>query len=454
MTRIKTVFFCQTCGYQSAKWLGRCPACNEWNSLVEETLQSSQSGKGISIGKESGSIPISINKIETEQEERIKTEILEFDRVLGGGIVQGSLVLIGGDPGIGKSTLLLQVFDKLSKNNLKVLYVSGEESVTQTKIRGDRLGASSSSLYILAENYLEKIFEEIKKLKPQCLAIDSIQTVYTSMLESAPGSVGQLRECSARLMSLAKKNGLPTFLIGHVTKEGAIAGPKVLEHLVDTVLYFEGDSGHDYRILRAVKNRFGSTNEIGVFEMGESGLTEVINPSELFLAERSIGVAGSVVVPSMKGTRPILVEVQALVSPTSFGIPRRTTLGVDHNRVSLLAAVLEKKAGLSLINQDIFLNVAGGVKIDEPALDLGIASTIASSLLNKPIDPKTIVFGEVGLAGEVRGISRWEMRVNEAAKLGFKSCLIPNHSNNLSKFNPLIRIKGVESLKEAIEYLF
>ncbi len=455
MVKIKTIFSCQSCGYQSPKWLGRCPACNEWNSLAEETsLPPSLLRDGVSISPDRSSSPIPIDRIKTDQGERIETEIKELDRVLGGGIVRGSLILIGGDPGIGKSTLLLQALNKLGEKKLKVLYVSGEESINQTKIRGDRLDASSSNLYILAENSLEKILEEIKILKPQCLVIDSIQTVYTTSMESAPGSVGQLRGSSIKLMYLAKKTGIPIFLIGHVTKEGVIAGPKVIEHLVDTVLYFEGDRGHPYRILRATKNRYGSTNEIGVFEMGDCGLLEVSNPSEIFLAERSIGVAGSVVVPSIKGTRPILVEVQALVSPAVFGTPRRTTLGVDHNRVSLLAAVLEKKAGFSLLNQDIFLNIAGGVKIDEPALDLGIATSIVSSLLNKSIDPKTIIFGEVGLAGEVRGISHWEMRVNEAVKLGFKKCLIPHHSKNLSNFHSLIDIKRIDSLRDVVEYLF
>jgi len=400
-------------------------------------------------------IPQSILKIETSEESRVKTQMVEFDRVLGGGLVVGSIVLIGGDPGIGKSTLLLQALHHLAQSQLGVLYVSGEESLRQTKMRADRIGVTSPNLYVLAENSLEKIIEAIQKLRPRVAVVDSIQTVFTSQLQSAPGSIGQVRESAGKLMVLSKTTGLSTFLIGHVTKEGAIAGPRVLEHMVDTVLYFEGDRGHPYRILRAVKNRFGSTNEIGVFEMKEGGLEEVANPSELFLAERPIDVPGSVVISSLEGTRPILVELQALVSPTSYGMPRRTAIGVDPNRVSLLVAVLEKKVGLNLAQQDIFVNVAGGVRVDEPAVDLGVVCAVASSYLDKPIPSKTMVVGEVGLAGEVRGIHQAEVRIKEASKLGFQRCLLPqsNQTRLTQKFEGMI-LAGIRSVEETLEILF
>ncbi len=385
----------------------------------------------------------------------MKTEMGEFDRVLGGGLVIGSVVLIGGDPGIGKSTLLIQALDRLARRGVSVLYVSGEESLRQTKIRADRIGVSSRDLYVLAENSLEKIIDDIQKLKPRVAVIDSIQTVFTSQLQSAPGSIGQVRESAGKLMLLSKSTNLSTFLIGHVTKEGAIAGPRVLEHIVDTVLYFEGDRGHPYRILRAVKNRFGSTNEIGVFEMKDGGLEEVANPSELFLAERPIDVSGSVVISSMEGSRPILVELQALVSSTSYGMPRRTAIGVDPNRVSLLVAVLEKKVGMNLSQQDIFVNVAGGVRIEEPAVDLGVVSAVASSFLDKPILSKTMVIGEVGLAGEVRAIHQAEVRMKEAAKLGFKRCLLPASNRSRIKWGfDGIELIGISSVEEALETLF
>ena len=418
----KTIYSCQQCGYQSPKWLGKCPDCNQWDSLTEEAVAAPV--KGRMAPASSGSRPQRLAEVQVSEEDRIRCGIGEFDRVLGGGVVPGGFTLIGGDPGIGKSTLLLQAADRLAATG-KVLYVTAEESPRQVKLRGGRLGAAAQDLFLLAETSLEAIFERVRELKPAFLVVDSIQTIFTGTLESAPGSVSQVRECAGRLMHLAKGEGLPTFIVGHVTKDGSIAGPRMLEHMVDTVLYFEGDPGHPYRILRAVKNRFGSTNEIGVFEMREQGLAEVPNPSELFLAERPQGVAGSSVVPSLEGSRPILVELQALVTGSSFGTPRRTTMGIDHNRVSLLVAVLEKKVGLSLLAQDIFVNVAGGVRLNEPAVDLGVMAALASSHLNKPVPARTILFGEVGLAGEVRAVSRPELRVKEAARLGFDRCLLP-----------------------------
>jgi DNA repair protein RadA/Sms len=456
MPKVKSIFACQNCGHQSPRWLGKCPDCGSWNSFVEEFPAPSADRMGISPVAGGPDIPPqSILKIETSDESRIKTEMAEFDRVLGGGLVVGSIVLIGGDPGIGKSTLLLQALHRLARNPLNVLYISGEESLRQTKMRADRIGVTSPNLYVLAENSLEKMFEAIQKLRPRIVVVDSIQTVFTSQLQSAPGSIGQVRESAGKLMVLSKTTGLSTFLIGHVTKEGAIAGPRVLEHMVDTVLYFEGDRGHPYRILRAVKNRFGSTNEIGVFEMKEGGLEEVSNPSELFLAERPIDVPGSVVISSLEGTRPILVELQALVSPTSYGMPRRTAIGVDPNRVSLLVAVLEKKVGLNLAQQDIFVNLAGGARVDEPAVDLGVVCAVASSYLDKPIPSKTMVIGEVGLAGEVRGIHQAEVRIKEAFKLGFQRCLLPlSNQTRLSQKFEGITLAGIRSVEETLEILF
>jgi DNA repair protein RadA/Sms len=376
-----------------------------------------------------------------------------LDRVLGGGIVPGSLILIGGDPGIGKSTLLLQAMHNLASSVGEVLYVSGEESASQTRLRGERLSASHKRLLILAENSLEAILAHAAALNPQAMVIDSIQTVWTSALESAPGSVSQVRESAGKLMVLAKRSGIPIFLVGHVTKDGAIAGPRVLEHMVDSVLYFEGDGSHPFRILRAVKNRFGSTNEIGVFEMKQEGLSEVTNPSELFLSERPIGVSGSVVTASLEGSRPLLVELQGLVTQTSFGTPRRTTIGVDHNRLALLVAVLEKKVGVHLSGMDIFLNAVGGVRINEPSADLAMIMAVASSHLDKPIDPHTMVIGEVGLAGEVRAITQPEQRIAEAEKLGFKSCILP--AGNLKRLKKgRIKLEGVASVQEAMQLLF
>jgi DNA repair protein RadA/Sms len=396
--------------------------------------------------------PVPIGEVTGEAEKRISCGISEFDRVLGGGLVAGSLVLIGGDPGIGKSTLLLQAANHLARSAGSILYVSGEESAQQIRMRGARMGVDAEGLYILTETALEKIVTHVHRLKPKALVIDSIQTMFTSSMESAPGSVSQVRETAGRFMVLAKGSGIPVFLVGHVTKDGSIAGPRVLEHMVDTVLYFEGDAGHPFRILRAVKNRFGSTNEIGVFEMKEGGLCEVKNPSELFLSERPMGVSGSVVVATLEGSRPLLVELQALVSASPLGMPRRTTIGVDHNRLALLVAVLEKKVGLQLGGQDIFLNVAGGVKLNEPAADLGMVIAVASSHLDRVIDPQTLLLGEVGLAGEVRGITQPEMRVREAAKLGFCRCVLP--VGNVRQ----VKVKGMEliavkSVEEALQGL-
>jgi len=444
----KTVFSCQACGCQSPKWLGKCPDCGAWNSMAEEAVvKPAQTG---AAGERARPVPIC--DVPAQAETRVASSITELDRVLGGGIVPGSLVLIGGDPGIGKSTLLLQAMHKLAEQVGEVLYVSGEESASQTRLRGERLGASHPRLLILAENSLEAILAHAATLKPRAMVVDSIQTVWTSSLESAPGSVSQVRESAGKLMVLAKGSGIPVFIVGHVTKDGAIAGPRVLEHMVDTVLYFEGDGSHPFRILRAVKNRFGSTNEIGVFEMKQEGLTEVANPSELFLAERPLGVAGSVVTASLEGSRPLLVELQALVTQTSFGVPRRTTIGVDHNRLALLVAVLEKKVGLHLAGQDIFLNAAGGVRLNEPAADLAMIMAVASSHLDKPIAPQTVVLGEVGLAGEVRAITQPEQRIAEAEKLGFHSCILP--SGNLKRLKKgRIRLEGVASVEEAMRLL-
>jgi DNA repair protein RadA/Sms len=398
--------------------------------------------------------PQTLDAICLDPEMRLKSGIAEFDRTLGGGLVPGSLVLIGGDPGIGKSTLLLQAVASLSGRGLKALYLSGEESPQQLKLRAERLAIHSEGLYVLAGTCIENLFEKIGALKPALLVIDSIQTVYTDALPSAPGSVGQVREVASRLLNWSKNTGIPTFLIGHVTKDGAIAGPKVLEHLVDTVLYFEGDSSHAFRILRAVKNRFGSTNEIGVFEMKDTGLHEVGNPSRIFLEERPEGASGSVVIPCLEGTRPLLVEIQALVGPSPFGMPRRTAVGVDHNRISLLVAVLGKRVGMEMGDQDIFVNVAGGLKVDEPAADLGIVSAMISSFLDRPVDNKVIVFGEVGLAGEVRGVSQAELRIKEAKKLGFSRCILSR--SNLEGCNHVkgMDLVGIESVTSLMDVLF
>jgi len=447
----KTIYSCQSCGLQSPKWLGRCPDCQTWGGLVEETVTVAKGGRAVALP--AGSAPQRLLDVSVVGEARQCSGFGEFDRVLGGGTVPGSLILIGGDPGIGKSTLLLQAADRWATLG-PVLYVTAEESARQVKLRAERLGIGSTELFLLAENAMETILERVRELRPAFVVIDSIQTVFTNALESAPGSVSQVRECASKLMQLAKGEGVATFLVGHVTKDGAIAGPRMLEHMVDTVLYFEGDAGHPYRILRAVKNRFGSTNEIGVFEMKDVGLGEVPNPSELFLAERPEGAPGSVVVASIEGTRPILVELQALVSGTAFGNPRRTAMGIDSNRVSLLVAVLEKKVGYTLLAQDIFLNVAGGVKINEPAVDLGVVAALASSHLNRVVPARTVLFGEVGLAGEARAVSRPELRVKEAARLGFDRCLLPaGNLKNLDRPKGMALV-GVRSVDEALGHLF
>lgn len=449
MAKIKKHFICQNCGYESPKWLGKCPSCGEWNSMVEE-LDSFDS-RGLVQGLEGSSYPENIGEIGIEEEDRYSTGMKELDRVLGGGIVRGSLVLIGGDPGIGKSTLLLQICESLGSGSSKVLYVSGEESTKQIKMRANRLNVSAKGLYILAETNLDVIFNHIENLNPEFIMIDSIQTVFRPEITSAPGSVSQVRESTAALMNLAKRTGRAIFIVGHVTKEGAIAGPRVLEHMVDTVLYFEGDRHHIYRILRAVKNRFGSTNEIGIFEMRDKGLIEVDNPSEFLLSERTHGVSGSVVLCSMEGTRPMLVEIQALVSTTAFGMARRMATGIDYNRVVLLMAVLEKKIGMQLFNQDAYINVAGGFKIDEPAADLAVVAAIASSLRNIPIPSDFAIMGEVGLTGEVRGISHIDKRISECKKMGFKTCIIPR--DNLKGLSGIsdIHVITVDSVAEALE---
>jgi DNA repair protein RadA/Sms len=452
MKKIRTMFFCQNCGQQSPKWLGKCPSCNEWNCFVEEEISDTDAARPADVRFEG--VPQSIDTITADEGDRITTGIAEMDRVLGGGIVGGSAILVGGDPGIGKSTLLLQVLEKMAERGVTVLYVSGEESARQIKLRGRRLGASAKGLLVLVEVDLENILARIQEIKPAVAVIDSIQTVYSSTLSSAPGSVGQVREASGRLILMAKKTGIPIFLVGHVTKDGSIAGPKVLEHMVDTVLYFEGDSGHAFRVIRGIKNRFGPTHEIGVFEMRDTGLMEVSNPSAFFLSERPEGAAGSVVVPSMEGTRPILIEVQSLVSPTSFGMPRRTAIGVDYNRVSLLTAVLDKICGVHLGSSDIFLNVAGGVKVDEPAIDLGIVAAMTSSFLDRPIAAGTVVFGEVGLTGEIRGISQTEVRIKEAARMGFTRCILPRTLARESLPEMQIGLIKIGSLKELMEHLF
>lgn len=448
MFKRETRYICQECGYESLKWLGRCPGCDKWNSMIEEVLALEKKSLSKVYPKEA---PVPLAQVDMSVEERYSTQIGEFDRVLGGGVVPGSLILVGGDPGIGKSTLLLQVAEELSRKQGKTLYVSGEESVKQIRLRSLRMKTDSEDLWIVSENDIEIIEQYIDNIKPNFVMIDSIQTVYYSQLQSAPATVSQVRECTGQLMRIAKTSQIPIFIVGHVTKEGVIAGPRVLEHIVDTVLYFEGDRHQTYRILRAVKNRYGSTNELGIFEMEDNGLREVINPSEVFLAERKADVAGSVVLCTMEGTRPILVEIQALVSPTYFGVPRRMSSGIDYDRVSLILAVLEKRIGMNLSNQDVYINVAGGIKIEEPAADLGVIVALASSFRDVPVYPKMMVAGEVGLVGEVREISHLQNRLREALRLGFKRCVIPKH--NISPFEGYQdkEIIGVQTVKQALE---
>ncbi|HEX6948195.1 MAG TPA: DNA repair protein RadA [Nitrospira sp.] len=448
--KAKSVFSCQSCGHQSPRWLGRCPDCGGWNTMKEERQAPAGKGRPVAL-KTLQAKATPIGEIEVIGEDRRLTRIGEFDRVLGGGVIPGSVILIGGDPGIGKTTLLLQALPRLASSTQPVLYVSGEESPRQIKMRGQRLGVEHPHLLILAETSLEEILKAVQAIQPVAVVVDSIQTVYTEQLTSAPGSISQVQEVSGQLMWFAKRAGVPVFIIGHVTKEGAIAGPRLLEHIVDTVLYFEGDKGHSYRILRAVKNRFGSTNEIGVFEMKESGLEEVANPSQLFLGERPQRSTGSVVVSSLEGSRPILVELQALVSATSYAMPKRMANGVELNRVSLLLAVMEKRLGLHLSGQDVYVNVVGGMHIDEPAIDLGIVAAVTSSLREVAIEPGLLVLGEVGLGGEVRGISQAELRIREAAKMGFKRCLLPER--NLAKLEPIdgMELVGINEVGEALD---
>lgn len=455
MAKGKTsIFFCQSCGYESSKWMGQCPGCKEWNTFVEEVVDKKSAGtlaKQKATASEAKVLPLS--QIEMTYDKRVSTDMKELDRVLGGGIVQGSMVLVGGDPGIGKSTLLLQVCRNLSEHSIKVLYISGEESLQQIKIRAERIGNFGDSLKLLCETNLDTIKAVIDREKPQIVVIDSIQTMFNEEVSSAPGSVSQVRESTGVLMQIAKGMGISIFIVGHVTKEGVVAGPRVLEHMVDTVLYFEGDRHAAYRILRGVKNRFGSTNEIGVFEMRQDGLVEVENPSEYMLSGKPEGASGSVVACSMEGTRPILLEVQALVCHSNFGIPRRTAAGTDFNRVNLLMAVLEKRLGLKLGDCDAYVNIAGGIKMNEPAIDLGIVLALISSYKDKPIDEKTICFGEVGLSGEVRAVNMAEQRVQEAKKLGFEVCILPEVCRKSMTEVKGIRLVGVSNLLDAMNYL-
>lgn len=451
----KSVFFCQNCGHEESKWLGQCPACKEWNTFVEEKITVSASGKSGAArsGKETDINIVPLMNVSTDEDERIQTQIQELDRVLGGGIVEGSLVLVGGDPGIGKSTLLLQVCQKLSSINKKVLYISGEESLKQIKLRANRMGEFSGNLFLLCETNLEMIRTAIEKQKPDMVVIDSIQTMYSEEVTSAPGSVSQVRESTNVFMQLAKGMNIAVFIVGHVTKEGTVAGPRVLEHMVDTVLYFEGDRHASYRILRSVKNRFGSTNEIGVFEMRKEGLIEVENPSEFMLSGKPENASGSVVACAMEGTRPMLMEIQALVCRSNFGMPRRTAAGIDYNRVNLLMAVLEKRVGLPLSNYDAYVNIAGGIRMNEPAIDLGVIMAVASSYKNKAVAEDMIVFGEVGLSGEVRAVTMPEQRVAEARKLGFKTCVLPEVCVKNIGHAERIELVGVKSVAQAMDLI-
>lgn len=453
-----TSFFCKECGYESSKWFGQCPSCKEWNTAVEEPVGKSKSAKGIAdVGKKiwdtNAALPISLKDISLEDKDKSTTGIKELDRVLGGGIVQGSLVLVGGDPGIGKSTLLLQMCYNLADNGKDVLYISGEESLKQIKLRADRIGQCSDKLMLLCETNLDIIENILKDRRPEIVIIDSIQTMYKDEIGAAPGSVSQVRESTSILMQLAKGLNITIFIVGHVTKEGVVAGPRVLEHMVDTVLYFEGDRYASYRILRGVKNRFGSTNEIGVFEMRQKGLVEVPDPSEYMLSGRPEDSSGSVVVCLIEGTRPLMVEVQALVCDSNFGMPRRTAAGTDYNRVNLLMAVLEKRAGIHMSGSDAYVNVAGGIKVTEPALDLGIVIALISSFKNITVDSRTVIFGEVGLAGEVRAVSQAQQRVNEAIKLGFENCILPQVCLKNIKNSDKINLIGIRNVSEAINLI-
>lgn len=447
-----TVFFCKECGYETSKWLGQCPGCKEWNTFVEEPVSKKVKNSPVTASAVAGEIK-SINDISVDEEDRVATDIKELDRVLGGGLVKGSLVLVGGDPGIGKSTLLLQVCRNLSNSGKKVLYVSGEESLKQIKMRADRIGKFNDEMLLLCETNLAYIEAAIKEKQPQVVVIDSIQTIYNEDVGSAPGSVSQVRESTNILMQLAKGLSVSIFIVGHVTKEGVVAGPRVLEHMVDTVLYFEGDRHASYRVLRGVKNRFGSTNEIGVFEMKSDGLAEVENPSEFMLNGRPKEASGSVVSCTVEGTRPMMVEIQALVTKSNFGMARRTAAGMDYNRANLLMAVIEKRLNLHLADYDGYINMAGGIKVNEPAIDLAVIMAIVSSYKNRPIDDKTVVFGEVGLSGEARAVSMAAARVSEAKKLGFETCVMPAVSLEGMDIPKGIKVIGVKNIKEAIDLI-
>jgi len=448
----KTVFFCQNCGHEETKWLGQCPMCKEWNTFVEEKVIASSVSASVKTDRDIEKKIVALSQVNTDEQKRFQTGMKELDRVLGGGIVPGSLVLVGGDPGIGKSTLLLQVCQKLAKER-QVLYISGEESLSQIKLRANRMGNFSDNMKLFCETNLGTIRNVIEKKQPEFVVIDSIQTMYSEEVSSAPGSVSQVRESTNVFMQLAKGLGITIFIVGHVTKEGTVAGPRVLEHMVDTVLYFEGDRHASYRILRGVKNRFGSTNEIGVFEMRQNGLVEVENPSEYMLSGKPENASGSVVACSIEGTRPLLIEIQALVCDTNFGMPRRTATGTDYNRVNLLMAVLEKRIGLHLANCDAYVNIAGGIRMNEPAIDLGIVMAIVSSYKNRPVDERMIVFGEVGLSGEVRAVNMPEQRVAEAKKLGFETCVVPEVSLDMVKGIKGIKIIGVKTINDAMNLI-
>lgn len=452
MAKTKTIFVCNNCGYESAKWLGKCPACNEWNSLVEEKIQKSNDFTVGNNEKKKNNKPMMLNSVEGKETSRVSTGYEELDRVLGGGIVKGSLILVGGEPGIGKSTLILQLCDKITGEG-KVLYVSGEESAEQIKLRADRLNIHNDDIMFLGETDIDIIQTNILELNPKLVIIDSIQTMYSDEITSAAGTVSQVREITARIMKLCKCNNITTIIIGHVTKEGNIAGPRVLEHMVDTVLYIEGERYFSYRILRSVKNRFGSTNEIGMFEMQNEGMVEILNPSTVLISEKDDNPPGSIVVASMEGTRPLLIELQALTATTVFGLPRRTANGIDYNRLTLLMAVLEKKVGMNLSNQDVYLNVVSGIRISEPAVDLGMILSVASSFKNFSIPKDTVAIGEVGLTGEVRSVNLIEKRIKEVEKLGFKTCIIPESNKKVLKEKYKLDIIGVKNINEAMQKL-
>ena len=454
MAKKRSSFVCQSCGHSAARWFGRCSGCGEWNTCVEERPQEvDKRREHIAVTAPRSELQ-PITEVDDQDHERLQVGIGEFDRVLGGGIMPGSVVLVGGDPGIGKSTILLQMAGQLAASNFRIAYISAEESAAQIRLRAGRLGALSEDLQVMAETNLNVILEQLKAADPVAIVIDSIQTIYMPELESAPGSVTQVRECAARLVYLAKESGIPVFLVGHVTKEGTVAGPRVLEHLVDTVLYLEGERHHHFRILRAAKNRFGSTNEIGIFEMRDQGLIEVANPSEILLAERAEGVSGSAIVCSMEGTRPLLIEIQALVSRSSFGYPQRVATGIDAKRLSIIIAVLEKRCGHDLSGEDIFVNVVGGMRLDEPSVDMGVGLAIVSSFRNRPIDAQTVAIGEVGLGGEIRPVNQIDRRVTEARSLGFERCIVARSNLKGWKRPEGMEVVGVGGLEAAEELAF